>query len=144
ERLSVHQGYDARIHLGDRETEASHWVPIGVCADGPEVEARIAGAGGTDSLEGDATVAEVAERAAGDDRVAVAHLGVGAVHRGRDIGHPEVLVAEARRPGGGQLQLTAIEVDRIRDEAERDRVAAAEQARTGEVAAAGIGHRADS
>src|SRR5262249_24126976 len=55
---------------------------------------------------------------------------------------PEVLIAEARRPGCGQLQLTAIEVDRIGNEAERDRVVGAEQAWTVQVGAAGVSGRA--
>src|SRR5262245_25117082 len=144
DRLAFECGFDVRIEHLDRETETWHRVPIGVRADGPVVEARVASTGNNDGLEGGAAVAE---RSAVDDRVVVADLAVGAEHRGRDIGQPEVLVAEARRPGCGQLQLrqrTSIGVDRIRDETERDRVATTEQARAVQLTATGIGRRADA
>src|SRR5438093_188040 len=123
DRLPFECGFDARVEHLDRETEAWHGVPIGVRADGPEVEARIASTGNNDGL--DDTDAAAAERSAVDDRVVVADLAVGAEHRAREIGQPEVLVAKARRPGRGQLQLTAVDVDRIRNEAECDHVAGA-------------------
>ena len=85
---------------------------------------------------------EAAEYAAVDDRVVVADLAVGPIHRSRDIRHPEVLVAKARRPGSGELKLTAIDVDRIRDHAKCHGVAAAEQAGARQVEAAGVSGRA--
>src|SRR5262249_14507423 len=84
----------------------------------------------------------VAEQGAVDDRVVVADLGVGPPQRGREVGQPEVLVARARRPGCGQLELTAVDEDRIRDHAERNPIATVEQARAGQVAAAGVCGRA--
>src|SRR5262249_29784633 len=129
DRLPVEVGLDAGVENVNRETEATHRVPVVDHAHGPEIEARIAGAGGVDRLEG----GTVAEWPAGDDHIAIPDLSVGPVHRSRDVEQPEVLVAAARRPGGGQIELTAIEIDPIRDEAERDRVAAAEQAGAGEV-----------
>src|SRR5262249_44351163 len=133
----VERGSDACVVHLDRESEARHGVPIGVRADDPQVEARIADAGHGDVLAG-------AESSAVDDRVIVAGLAIPGVYLGRTVGHPEVLVARARRPGCGQLQLTTIDVDRIGDEAERDLVATAEDVRTGGLAAARICGSADA
>src|SRR6185369_17635737 len=55
-----------------------------------------------------------------------------------------VLVARARRPGGRQLELTAVDEDAVGDHAERNRVAAAEQAGAVQVAAAGVSGCADA
>src|SRR5262245_20846936 len=42
DQLSVERGLDAGVEHVNRETEASDRVPVGVTADGPEDEARIA------------------------------------------------------------------------------------------------------
>src|SRR5262245_26623611 len=42
DRLSVKRAFDAHVLHVNCKTEISHRVPIGVCADGPEVEARVA------------------------------------------------------------------------------------------------------
>ena len=112
-------------------------------ADGPVVEAWVAVRSAKDDVLVRRTAA-AAEQAVVDDRVVVAGLGVGPEHRGREVGQPEVLVAKARRPGGGQLKLTAIDEDRIGDHAERDLIAAAEQTRTGQVVAARVSGRTDA
>src|SRR5262249_20671139 len=96
DRLTVEIGHAARVGHLSRGPEACHWVPIGVRAHDPQVEARMAGTGGIDLLAGGAAAA--AEYSAGDNRVVVTGLAVGAVHRGREVGQPEVLVACARRP----------------------------------------------
>src|SRR5262249_591336 len=85
-----------------------------------------------------------AEQAAVDDRVIVSDLRIGSVDRGRDVGQPEVLIATARRPGGGQLELAAIDEDAVGDHAQRNRVSAGQQAGTAQIAAARIGRRADT
>src|SRR5262249_36546161 len=48
DRLPVERGVDVRVEHLDRETEAGHRVPVGVRADGPEVEARVASRRGGD------------------------------------------------------------------------------------------------
>src|SRR5262245_49305696 len=137
DRLPVEPGLDAGVEHVNRETEARHRIPVVDHAHGPEVEARIAG-GGRRNGNGLAR----AERSAVDDRIAIPDLSVGSVHCSREVGQPVVLVARARRPGGGQIELTAVDVDRVREEAERNRVAATEQAGAGEVAAARVSGRA--
>src|SRR5262249_57341908 len=71
-------------------------------------------------------------------------LSVGPVRRSREVGQPEVLPTRACRPGGGQLELTAVDEDAIGDHPERNRVAGAEQARAVQVAAASVSARADA
>src|SRR4029077_1852642 len=135
-------GLNARVEHINRKTEASHRVPVGHGADGPEVEARVAAdPAGHDDVLIDATTA-VAEQAAVDDAVTIANLRVGPVHRGRDVGQPEVFIAGARRPDGGQVELTAVDEDAVADHAQRHVVAAAEQAGAAQVAATRIGGRA--
>src|SRR4029077_5119931 len=145
-RLPVECGFDAGIEHLNRQPEARHGVPVGVGAEEPEVEARVAfdAAPDPDVLVHSARTGVTAEQATVDYIVVVPDLRVGPVHRGRDIGQPEVLVTRARRPGSGQLELTAVDEDAIRDHAERDRVATTEQARAAQVAAAGVSGRADA
>src|SRR5437667_375795 len=82
DNLSVKRRLDARVEHFNGQTEASHRVPVGVTADGPEVEARIApGTSSRDDVLGHGA-AVVAEQAAIDDRVVVADLRVGPEHRG--------------------------------------------------------------
>src|SRR5215510_15654826 len=59
ERLPFEPSLHAGVEHVDGKTEASHRVPVVDHADGPEIEAWIADAGGTDGLAG-------AERSAGD------------------------------------------------------------------------------
>ena len=54
------------------------------------------------------------------------------------------LVTSACRPSCGQLQLTAVDVDCIRDEAERERVVGAENASAGVGVTGGVGGHADA
>src|SRR5262245_11937774 len=144
DQLTVERRLDARIEHVNRKTEASNRVPVVDHAYGPEVEARIAGNSrrNLDALGG--TAIARTEQAAGDDRVAIPDLSVGPVPCGRHVRQPEVLPARARRPGSRQLKLTPIDVDPIRDHAERNLVVAAEQAGAAQVAAAGLGGRADT
>src|SRR5215813_8052182 len=55
-----------------------------------------------------------------------------------------MLVARARRPGGGQLELTAVDEDSVREHAQRNQVVSPEQTWAGEIGAAGIRSRADT
>src|SRR5262249_21839214 len=64
--------------------------------------------------------------------------------RAREVGQPEVLVTRAHRPGGGQLELTAVEEDAIGDHAQRDLIIGTEQTGAGKVGAAGVRGRADA
>src|SRR5262249_46149268 len=142
DRLSVKRGLDlCPLHV-DCEPETGDRVPVLDHPHNPEVEAGVA----SDTVANEnvlrSTAAATTEQSAVDDRVAIPDLSVGPVHRGREIGQPEVLVAAARRPRGGQIELTAIEVDRIREHAKRHGVAGTEQAGAGQVVAARVSARA--
>src|SRR5262245_4015407 len=116
--LPVERCFNARVDHINREAEASHWIPAGHRAHGPEVEAGVASA---ITLQNDVlshSTAAGAEQVAVDDAVAIPDLRVGSVHRGRDVRHPEVLPAGARRPGRGQLELTAVDEDAVGDHAQ--------------------------
>src|SRR5262249_49946784 len=143
DRLPGKRRFDTRVEDIDRETKASHGIPVGVRSYGPVVEAGIAvGTREDDVLSRCASA--VAEIAAVDDRVVIPNLRVVPVHRGREVAQPEVLVARARRPGRGQLELAAVDEDAIGIHAQRNHVAAAEQARAGQVAAARVSGGADA
>src|SRR5204863_3372064 len=79
-----------------------------------------------------------------DDGVVVPDFSVGPVHGGREVGQPEVLEARTGRPCRGQLELAAIDVDRVGYDADRNLVAAAEQAGAVQVAAARVSGRTNA
>src|SRR5262245_33418415 len=142
DRLSFERGLDAGVEHVNCKTEACHRVPVSVRADGPEDEAGVAAnCAGNDDVLRSATAATT-EQATVDDRIVVADLRVGPVPSRREVGQPEVLIAPARRPGGGQLKLATVDEDRIRDHAQRHLVAGAEQAGAAQVVAASVGARA--
>src|SRR5262249_11272133 len=90
DELSVKRALNAHVNHVKRETEARYRVPVGHRAHGPVVVARIACSGRSpDDVLVDGTTA-AAEQVAVDDRVVVADLSVGPVHRGREVGQPEV------------------------------------------------------
>src|SRR5262249_1896754 len=70
DRLPVERGLHLGPHHVNREPEACDRVPVGVRADEPEVEARVAGCGGSN----EDVLTTSTEQAAVDDRVVVADL----------------------------------------------------------------------
>src|SRR5262249_39068940 len=127
DRLSIERGLYARIEYLNRQPEAGNRIPVGMRTEGPEVEAWIAADTGTTDdnvLSGGSGAGAGAEHLAVDARVVVGDLAVGADHRSRGVGKQEVLVPRPRRPGGGQLNRTAVDVDPIGDHADGHRVAA--------------------
>src|SRR5262249_48129457 len=142
--LPVKRRLDARIVHFERKPEARHGEPVLDQAHDPEVEAWIAPAAPRQDNVLLNSANAITEQAAVDDRVVVADLSVGPPQRGREVGQPEVLVPGARRPGGGQLELTTIDEDAICDHTERDLIVRTEQTGAGQVGATGIRGRADA
>src|SRR5262245_12828044 len=135
--LPVKRCLDADVVHLERKPEARRGEPVLDQAYNPEIEAWIAPATARqDDVLGYSTTA-AAEQAVVDDVVVIADLGVGPPQRGREIGQPEVLVARARRPGRGQLELTTVDEDSVREHAQRNLVVGPEQTWACEIRAAG-------
>src|SRR5262249_9523902 len=115
----------------------SHGGPVCVRADGTEVKAGIAVRAREDEGLRWCTTARPEQKAV-DVGIVVSDLRGSPVHRGREVGGPEMLISTAHSPGGGQRKLAAIDEHSIADDANRDRVAGPEQARTVQVAAPSI------
>src|SRR5262249_32309781 len=141
DRLPVKCSLDARVLHVNGKTEARDWIPVVDHAHLPEVEARVTPATTRqDDVLGDGATPS-AEQVAVDDSVVVADLSIVAVHTGRDVGQPIVFIAGTHRPGRRQLNLTTVDEDAVRDDAQRNRVAAAEQARAAQAGATRVSRR---
>src|SRR5262245_19986707 len=85
-RLPGKRRFDTRVEHIDRETKASHGLPVGVRSHGPVVEAGVTSdtSRRDDVLGGGHLILTkaVAEQAVIDDRVVVPNLRVVPVHRG--------------------------------------------------------------